>query len=135
MAIRYIRAWARSRDLLWQHINGAHFDVFDATDVVIRGGDYGPCQAPRDDPSCVSRIAGRAARVTVDGVTMHDVTSTDLANYHVDGMFIRGGTDIVIRNSKFWGNMITNIRVQDQACCKNGNLLIENNWFNPSAPR
>lgn len=27
--------------------------------------------------------------------------------------------------------MITNIRIQDQPCCKNTNLLIENNWFNP----
>jgi hypothetical protein len=131
MAIAYLRAWEGSRDLLWQNIKGKHFDVFDATDVVISGGDYGPCQAPRDDGACVSRIAGTAERITLDGVAIHDVTSTDLANYHVDGMFIRGGKDIVIRNSRFWGNMITNIRVQDQPCCKNTNLLIENNWFNP----
>lgn len=129
MAVRYLRAWDGSRDLLWHNIDGAHFDVFDATDVVIRGGDYGPCQAPRDDPACVSRIAGRAARITIDGATIHDVTSTDLNNYHVDGLFVRGGTDIAIRNSKFLGNMITNIRVQDQPCCRNTNLLIENNWF------
>jgi hypothetical protein len=129
MTIGYLRAWEGSSDLLWQNIKGKHFDVFDATDVVISGGDYGPCQAPRDDNACVSRIAGTAARVTLDGVAIHDVTSTDLANYHVDGMFIRGGRDIVIRNSRFWGNMITNIRVQDQECCKNSNILIENNWF------
>ena len=129
MAIRYIRAWAGSRDLVWQNIHGAHFDVFDATDVLIRGGDFGPCQAPRDDASCVSRIAGRAARVTVDGVKVHGVTSTDLVKHHVDGMFIWGGRNIVIRNSKFWGNMVTNIRVQHQLCCKTVDLLIENNWF------
>lgn len=129
MSIDYIRAWAGSSDLRWLELRGKHFDVFDARDIVIRGGDYGPCQAPRDDPSCISRIAGRAARVIVDGVSIHGVTSTDPANYHVDGMFIRGGSDIVIRNSKFWGNMITNIRVQDQICCTNSNVLIENNWF------
>ena len=131
MAIAYLRAWEGSSDLLWRNIKGKHFDVFDATDVVISGGDYGPCQAPRDDSACVSRIAGVAARVTLDGVAIHDVTSTDLANYHVDGMFIRGGKDIAIRNSRFWGNMITNIRVQDQECCKNSNIVIENNWFAP----
>lgn len=131
MRVGYMRAWQGSRDLLWQNVDAAHFDVFDATDILVSGGDYGPCQAPRDDPSCVSRIAGTAARIVLDGVAIHDVTSTDLANYHVDGMFIRGGTDIVIRNSRFWGNMVTNLRVQDQECCKNSNLLLENNWFNP----
>ena len=131
MRVGYLRAWAGSRNLLWQSVDGTHFDIFDATDILISGGDYGPCQAPRDDPSCVSRIAGTAARIVLDGVAIHDVTSSDLANYHVDGMFIRGGTDIVIRNSRFWGNMITNLRVQDQPCCKNANLLLENNWFNP----
>ena len=129
MSIDYLRAWAGSRDLRWLDIDGKHFDVFDARDVVIRGGDYGPCEAPRDDDACVSRIAGRSAGITVDGVTIHDITSTDLANHHVDGLFIRGSTNVVIRNSKFLRNMITNIRVQDQQCCKNTDLLIENNWF------
>jgi hypothetical protein len=132
MVIDYLRAWAGSADIRWLDIRGKHFDVFDARDVIVRGGDFGPCQAPGDDESCVSRIAGRANGVTVDGVSVHEVTSTDLANYHVDGMFIRGGKNIVIRNSKFWGNMITNIRIQDQECCTNSNLLIENNWFAPS---
>ena len=131
MAIDYIRAWAGSRDLVWQNIDAAHFDIFDAAQIVIRGGDYGPCQAPRDDLACVSRIAGRSSRITVDGATIHDITSTDPATYHVDGLFIRGGSEIVIRNSRFRRNMITNIRVQDQMCCKNSNLLLENNWFSP----
>jgi hypothetical protein len=132
MSIAYLRAWAGSADIRWLDIRGKHFDVFDARDLMVRGGDFGPCQAPRDDESCISRIAGRAQDVTVDGVNVHDVTSTDLVNYHVDGMFIRGGKNIVIRNSKFWGNMITNIRIQDQECCSNSNFLIENNWFAPS---
>jgi hypothetical protein len=128
MTIDYVRAWRGSRHLVWQNIDARHFDIFDASDILVRGGDYGPCQAPRDDLSCVSRIAG-AARVTVDGARIHDVTSTDPATYHVDGLFLRGGRDVVIRNSRFWGNMITNIRIQDQPCCANANVLIENNWF------
>lgn len=132
MKIGYIRAWRGSRYLRWENIDARHFDLFDASDVVIRGGDYGPCQAPRDDPSCVSRIAGRVARVTVDGATIHGFTSTDLASFHVDGLFLRGGRDIVIRNSKFYGNMITNVRIQGQPCCANANVLIENNWFAPA---
>ena len=47
-------------------------------------------------------------------------------------MAIFGGRNITIRGTKFYGNMITNIRVQN--CCGNtpvGNLTVENNWFGP----
>lgn len=130
MNVKYMRSWRGSQNLRWENIDGMHFDVLDSANVTISGGDFGPCQAPRDDLSCVSRIAGTSSNVVVENTSIHDVTSTDLVNYHVDGMFIRGGSNIVIRNSKFWGNMITNIRVQEQPCCANTNLLIENNWFN-----
>ena len=130
MKVTYLRSWRGSDNLTWENIDAVHFDIFDSTNVVVRGGDYGPCQAPRDDLSCVSRIAGTSRNVVVEGASIHDVTSTDLVRYHVDGMFIRGGSNIVVRNSKFWGNMITNIRVQEQPCCVNANIVIENNWFN-----
>jgi len=128
MAITYLRAWAGSNDLLWQNIRAKHFDMFGATNVRVLGGDYGPCQSPRDDPACVPRIAG-SSNILLDGVTIHDMTSTDLVTYHVDGLFIRGATNVVIRNSRFRGNMVTNIRIQPQPCCENANITLENNWF------
>jgi chitodextrinase len=130
MKVQYLRSWAGSSGLVWENVDGMHFDVFDSKDVQVLGGDFGPCQAPRDDPACVNRIAGTSSNVIVDGANIHDITSTDLVAYHVDGMFIRGGSNIVVRNSRFWGNMITNIRVQKQDCCDNVNVLFENNWFN-----
>ena len=66
----------------------------------------------------------------IEGTRIHGVTSTDLGRYHVDGMAIFGGQNITIRGTKFYGNMITNIRVQN--CCGNTpirNLTLENNWF------
>jgi hypothetical protein len=132
MNVTYLRAWAGTRAVTWENIHGQHFDVFDAVDLRVVGGVYGPCQAPRDDPACVSRIAGTATGIIVDGVTIQGVTSTDLANYHVDGLMIRGCTSCTVRNSRFLRNMITNIRVQNQACCINQNLTIENNWFGPA---
>jgi len=111
-------------------IDGTHFDIFDTNGpVVISGGDWGPCQAPRDDPSCLSRI-GSGSNVTIEGNSFHNITSTDLANFHVDGMAVFGGANNVVRRNRYFGNMITNIRVQN--CCGNpaiSNLTIEGNSF------
>jgi hypothetical protein len=129
--VGYLRAWAGTDHLIWQNISGKHFDMFGVTNVRVLGGDFGPCQAPRDDDACVPRIAG-SANILLDGVTIHDMTSTDLVNHHVDGLFIRGATNVVIRDSKFRGNMITNIRIQPQDCCANASITLENNWFAPA---
>jgi chitodextrinase len=131
MTITYLHAWAGSERLTWENIDAVHFDM-DAVDSVVRGGDYGPCQAPRDDPSCLSRVLGNARNVLVENASFHDITSTDLANFHVDGFAVFGGANVTLRNNRFYGNMITNIRVQN--CCGNtpiSNLVIENNWFAP----
>jgi chitodextrinase len=129
MTVKYLRAWEGSERLLWENIDAVHFDM-DATDSTVRGGDYGPCQAPRDDASCLSRVLGTSRNVLVEDASFHNVTSTDLANYHVDGFAVFGGENVTLRSNKFYGNMITNIRVQN--CCGNTpirNLVIENNWF------
>lgn len=129
MTVTYLRAWPGSERLVWENIDSVHFDL-DAKDSTIRGGDFGPCQAPRDDASCLSRIFGSSSNVLVENSSFHDVTSTDLANYHVDGMAIFGGENVTLRGNTFFANMITNIRVQN--CCGNvpiRNLVVENNWF------
>jgi hypothetical protein len=126
-----------SRNVSLLNLSGRGFDVFrydlagdgenEGADVLVKGGDWGPCEAPRQD-GCTVRIIG--TRIVVDGVTIHDVTSTDLANYHVDGMFVRGCVDCKVLNSKWYGNYITNIRVQN--CCllpANRNLEVADNWF------
>ena len=131
MSVTYLRVWAGSEDLLFENIDGAHFDI-NGKNVTVRGGGFGPCQAPRDDLACLSRIAGDSRNVLIEGTRIHGVTSTDLGRYHVDGMAIFGGQNITIRGTKFYGNMITNIRVQN--CCGNTpiqNLTLENNWFGP----
>ena len=119
-------------DITLRDIDGKTFDIAGGEDIRVIGGDFGPCTVPADFPSpCVSRIGGTARGVVVDGATFHDMRSTDLIN-HVDGMAIFGGQRIVIRRSRFYRNMITNIRVQN--CCGNvplRDLTLENNWFAP----
>ena len=129
MKITYLHAWPGSDRLTWENIDAVHFDL-DATNSTIRGGDFGPCQAPRDDPSCLSRVLGSSRNVLIENSSFHDITSTDLGRYHVDGMAVFGGENITLRSNRFYANMITNIRVQN--CCGNlpiRNLVLENNTF------
>ena len=126
-----VRAWAGADGIIWENLDARYFGIFGAKNVTLRGGDYGPCEAPREG-GCESFIAGGASHIVLDHVYLHDITTADPANYHVDGVFLRGATDVVIRNSRFRGNHVDNLRLQDQACCPNQDVLIENNWFGPS---
>jgi hypothetical protein len=122
--------------MLWQNITGRMFDVIwsgtnnpPPSNVTVSGGRFGPCQSPADG-TCVPRLVGN--NIAVDGVTIFGMTTTNSA-YHVDGMFIRGCNTCSVTRSKFYGNMITDIRIQN--CCSlppNQNITIENNWFDPS---
>ena len=131
LRVGLLRAWAGADDVLWENIDGGTFGIFDATNVTVRGGDFGPCEAPRQG-ACKNFIAGTAANILVDGAYIHDITSSDPVNNHPDGIFLRGSRNVVIRKSRFRGNDVDNIRLQDQACCLNQNITIENNWFAPS---
>jgi hypothetical protein len=110
------------------NLTGKGFDVLGpANDVQVLGGDFGPCQAPLDG-ACTPRLIG--TNIVVDGTHIHGMTSTDLLNYHVDGMFIRGCSSCTVSNSSFDANMITNIRIQN--CCgllANQNINLIHNSF------
>src|SRR5262249_62387536 len=45
-AVGLLRAWAGADDVLWQNVDAGYFGIFDATNITLRGGDYGPCVAP-----------------------------------------------------------------------------------------
>ncbi|MBA3757412.1 hypothetical protein H0X09_00910 [Candidatus Saccharibacteria bacterium] len=122
-----ITLWSTADNVQLVNLKADIFDIFGGNGSGVKGGDYGPCQAPAQG-SCLARIIGN--NITVDGTAIHHMSSTDLVNYHVDGMFVRGCTNCTVKNTDFWGNMITNIRVQN--CCQlpaNTNLTLENNWF------
>ena len=141
MGVGYLRAWDGTTDVEWRNITGRTFDVLSysgssfppSSHVSVIGGTFGPCEAPRQS-ACTPRLIGDD--LVADGVTIHGVTSTDLVRYHVDGMFIRGCNNCAVTRSKFYGNMITNIRVQN--CCglpPSQKLRLENNWFAASLDR
>jgi hypothetical protein len=75
--------------------------------------------------------------IVLDGVTIHDQNSLDLARLHSGGLFIISGRGITIRNSKFLRNVVYQIQIQDftnKSCCGMSfgpvrDVVIENNWF------
>lgn len=110
-----------------EDIDGPWFDILDGTFNTVTGGDWGPCVADASN-GCTARLIG--ANQTVDGIVVHDITSSDPTNFHPDGVFVRGCTTCVIRNSTFYNNQITDIRVQN--CCgnpPNDGLQVYNNWI------
>ncbi len=133
-----VRVWDGSADVELRNIHARGFDiVYGASsapppdNVRVIGGDFGPCEATSFAGDCTSRMVG--TNLLVDGARIHNVTSADLNTYHVDGVFVRGCQGCTIKRSLFYGNMITNIRVQN--CCQlppNTNIAIENNWFAPA---
>jgi len=136
MSVGYLRSWSSAEDLTWRNITGKHFDVIGTKDVTIHGGTFGPCTVPQDDPICVPRIAG-AAGVVMEGTTIRGMVSTDLAKYHVDGLFLMGSKDVQIRDTKFIGNMVTHIRIQNIAAnaWNNADITIQNSWFDAPLDR
>jgi chitodextrinase len=120
--------WDGADDVILRNVGAATFQIINASNVQVLGGDFGPC----DEPTCGGAMRFSGSNLLVDGVSIHDITSSDLVRYHVDGMFVRGCQGCTVRSSKFWGNMIDNIRIQN--CCPgydppNQNITLENNFF------
>ncbi len=127
MRIGKTTVWANSEDIVLRSLTGNWFDILGGDHVSVLGGSFGPCQAPAQG-ACTPRLIG--TNQLVDGVAIHGMVSTDLRNYHVDGMFIRGCQGCAVKRTRFFANMITNIRMQN--CCgapPNRDITLENNWF------
>jgi chitodextrinase len=124
--------WDTADDVVVRDVHAPVFQVLSASDVEVLGGDYGPCVRP----ACGYKLIS-GTNVVVDGATLHEDTSSDIVAYHTDGLFVRGCRGCAVRNSKFYGNEITNIRLQDCACTdsfgnplqSSANVVFENDWF------
>ncbi len=72
-----------------------------------------------------------AENILIDGDAIHDQTTTNADVCHVDGLALFGSNNVTIKNTKFYGNEVTNMRVQDNTTTgqQNTNLTLVNNWF------
>ena len=97
------------------------------------GGDYGPASdcggAFGGSNNSIRNITGtNPDRIVIDGVTIHDIQSQDLDACHIEGLAVFAGTNVTVRNSKFFGNSIYDIFFQANSGPISG-VTLENNWF------
>jgi hypothetical protein len=125
-----IRAWATSEDLVWENIDANAFLIDGGRRITVRGGDFGPCRAGAGQ-SCVSKIAGPTAEnILVERALFHDITTSDPVRYHVECMFLRAGTNVVIRRNRFVNCEVFDIFLQGQReISRFSNVTIEQNVF------
>jgi hypothetical protein len=116
-----------------ENISGRNFNIFSATKVSVLGGEFGPasaCGGPYggSNNSIRKLTAVNPDDIVIDGVTIHDVQSYDLGPCHIEGLAIFAGTNITVRDSKFYGNSIYDIFLQGNSG-PISNVTMENNWF------
>jgi outer membrane biosynthesis protein TonB len=123
-------------DITFRNMDARNFMVMSASDVRVIGGDYGPasdCGGPYGGSNnSIRRFAENGApnpsNILIDGVRIHDITSYNLTQCHMEGLAIFAGAGVTVRNSKFWGNSVYDVFLQSNSGPVS-NLLIENNWF------
>ncbi len=123
-------------DITFRNMDARNFMVMSASDVRVIGGDYGPasdCGGPYGGSNnSIRRFAEDGApnptNILIEGVRIHDITSYNLTQCHIEGLAIFAGAGVTVRNSKFWGNSVYDVFLQSNSGPVS-NLLIENNWF------
>lgn len=115
----------------WDEIDAQNFYVNSVRQLVISGGDFGPCTSSveRCSNSKIDRATGsqRNDGIRIDGALFHDYR-VGKAGDHFECLFIWGGTNITIRGSTFYNCDIYDIFIQNSGQPIEG-LTIENNWF------
>jgi hypothetical protein len=128
-----------SRHIRLERMDAGNVHTWFADHVTVLGGDYGPCDAVwGSDNVCGNTKFDVSTNVTVDGALFHDYRFDETcfgggADCHWECMYINGGENVTIRNSKFRDctiyNIFATISGPDAGRVGHKNLLIENNWF------
>jgi hypothetical protein len=128
-----------SRYITLENMDAGSVQTWFADRVTIRGGDYGPCYAISGDSNvCGNTKFDVSTNITVEGALFHDyrfdnTCFADGADCHWECMYLNGGINITIRNSRFRDcavfDLFVTISGPDAANLGHRNLTIENNWF------
>ena len=123
-------------DITFRDMDARNFMVMSASNVNVIGGDYGPASACGGayggSNNSIRRFAESGApnpqNILIDGVRIHDITSENFTQCHIEGLAIFAGEGVTVRNSRFWGNSVYDIFLQSNSGPVS-KVLIENNWF------
>jgi hypothetical protein len=128
-----LQAFTPARDLTWINLDAGNFYVRGVQNLLIKGGDWGPCGS-RGTPNCggnskIDYPQGEQPndRITIDGALFHDYRIENPSD-HFECLFLAGGTNITIRNSRFVNCEFFDIFTQYTGGSFDG-LTISGNWF------
>jgi hypothetical protein len=136
LSAKSFEAFSPSSHIAWFDLDAGNFYLRGVQHLLIKGGDWGPCNAA--DPNCGGNskidepgIDGTEQPnddITIDGAVFHDYRIPTFSDYHFECLFIAAGTNITIRNSRFYGCEFYDIFLQhfDSPITK---LTLQNNWF------
>jgi hypothetical protein len=131
-----MQAFTPAQHITWVNIDAGNFYIRGVQHMLVQGGDWGPCGSR--DPGCggnskIDYPAGEQPNddIVIDGANFHDYRIGDPSD-HYECMFLAGGTNIQIRNNKFWNCEFYDIyvtRINTSPAGTFNGLVIENNWF------
>jgi hypothetical protein len=102
--------------------------VYHASNITFLGGSYGGTNRYKSE-IYPDGSWNHNSNITVEGVTIHDVRSDDLANYHVEGMLVSDGNGVTLRGNTFYNNDVFDLSVGVFGSATLSNVTIENNFF------
>jgi hypothetical protein len=102
--------------------------IYHASNITFLGGSYGGTNRYKSEVYPDGSWQHNA-NITISGVTIHDVRSDDLANYHVEGMLVSDGSGVTIRGSTFYNNDVFDLSVGVFGNATLSNVTIEDNFF------
>jgi hypothetical protein len=127
--------WGDVQNVTLDRIDGGAFYIQGVNNVLIKGGDWGPCDSsgPSECRSQSfitedSRVNEHTRNVTIDGAVFHDYVIS-AAGDHFECLFTTGGSNVTIRNSRFDNCRTYAIATGAREWAKYDNWVIENNGF------
>jgi hypothetical protein len=132
-----VRAFAGSNQVVWENFDAANFYLNGVKNFTVKGGDWGPCKSSNNDGAdgCSnSKVDGNSApygneNVVIDGGYFHDYRIVLGSGAHFECMFLNGGKNVVVRNSRFENCAFYDIFVARRSGDPFDGLTIENNLF------
>jgi hypothetical protein len=128
-----VAAFGGTDNVLWENLDAGNFYLNGVRNFTVRGGNWGPCTSSGNqavDRCSNSKIDRNPLndRITIDGALFHDYRIVNGSGAHFECMFIAGGTNITIKNSRFRDCEFYNIFLQFHGSPFDG-LRIERNHF------
>jgi hypothetical protein len=128
-----VSAYAGTRNVVLRNLNAASFYLNGVRNFKVKGGDWGPCLSSGNhvvDLCSNSKIDRHPLNnnIKIDGARFHDYRIVPGSGAHFECLFIAGGTNITVKNSRFSRCEFYNIFLQYHGSPFNG-LRIENNRF------